>query len=121
MNIFLDRFGICFRNKKEIELMSINIGNNKIKGSNIVEKIEVKEKMYRQISMRPLVEAFFIWVKESQSKNQLSRGKTLDGINYCINQEASLKSFLEDRDIPWITMRQKVPCAAFVSINIRGS
>ena len=25
-----------------------------------------------------------------------SRGKTLDGINYCINQEASLKAFLED-------------------------
>ncbi len=47
-----------------------------------------------------LVEAFFAWAKEIQSKNQLSRGKTLDGINYCINQEASLKAFLEDGDIP---------------------
>ena len=33
-------------------------------------------------------------------KKQLSRGKTLDWINYYINQEASLKEFLEDRDIP---------------------
>ena len=57
-------------------------------------------KMYRQANIRPLVEAFFAWTKEIQSKNQLSRGKTLDGINYCINQEASLKAFLEDGDIP---------------------
>lgn len=57
-------------------------------------------KMYRQTNIRPLVEAFFAWEKEIQSKNQLSRGKTLDGINYCINQEASLKAFLEDGDIP---------------------
>ena len=57
-------------------------------------------KMYRQTNIRPLVEAFFAWAKEIQSKNQLSRGKTLDGINYCINQEASLKAFLEDGDIP---------------------
>ena len=57
-------------------------------------------KMYRQANIRPLVEAFFAWAKEIQSKNQLSRGQTLDGINYCINQEASLKAFLEDGDIP---------------------
>lgn len=57
-------------------------------------------KMYRQANIRPLVEAFFAWAKEIQTKNQLSRGKTLDGINYCINQEVSLKAFLEDGDIP---------------------
>ena len=38
-------------------------------------------KMYRQANIRPLVEAFFAWTKEIQSKNQLSRGKTLDGAN----------------------------------------
>ena len=57
-------------------------------------------KKYRQANIRPLVEAFFVWAKEIQSKNQLSRGKTLDGINYCINQEASLKAFLEDGEVP---------------------
>lgn len=61
---------------------------------------EKVRKMYRQANIRPLVEAFFAWAKEIQTKNQLSRGKTLDGINYCINQEASLKAFLEDGDIP---------------------
>ena len=57
-------------------------------------------KKYRQANIRPLVEVFFVWAKEIQSKNQLSRGKTLDGINYCINQEASLKAFLEDGEVP---------------------
>lgn len=57
-------------------------------------------KKYRQANIRPLVEASFVWVKEIQFKNQLSRGKTLDGINYCINQEASLKAFLEDGEVP---------------------
>ena len=57
-------------------------------------------KKYRQANIRPLVEAFFAWAKEIQSKNLLSRGKTLDGINYCINQEKSLKAFLEDGEIP---------------------
>ena len=66
-------------------------------------------KMYRQTNIRPLVEAFFAWAKEIQSKNQLSRGKTLDGINYCINQEASLKAFLEDGDIPKFKYRGQTP------------
>ena len=57
-------------------------------------------KICRQTNIRPLAEAFFAWAKEIQSKNQLSRGKTLDGINCCINQESSLKAFLEDGDIP---------------------
>ena len=57
-------------------------------------------KKYRQANIRPLVEAFFARGKEISLKNQLSRGKTRDGINYCINQEASLKAFLEDGEIP---------------------
>ena len=40
----------------------------------------------RQINLKPLVEAFFAWVKEIQISGRLSKGKTLEGINYCINQ-----------------------------------
>ena len=78
-------------------------------------------KMYRQTNIRPLVEAFFAWAKEIQSKKQLSRGKTLGGINYCINQEASLKAFLEDGDIPLDNNATEVPCVAFVFISIHGN
>ena len=44
----------------------------------------------RQINLKPLVEAFFARVKEIQISGRLSKGKTLEGINYCINQEEAL-------------------------------
>ena len=54
----------------------------------------------RQINLKPLVEAFFAWAKEIQASGRLSKGKTLDGINYCINQEEALKVFLDDGKVP---------------------
>ena len=54
----------------------------------------------RQINLKPLVEAFFAWAKEIQASGRLSKGKTLDGINYCINQEETLKVFLDDGEVP---------------------
>ena len=54
----------------------------------------------RQINLRPLVEAFFAWAKEIQASGRLSKGKSLDGINYCINQEEALKVFLDDSEVP---------------------
>ena len=57
-------------------------------------------KKQRQITVKPLVEAFFAWVKVIQSSNRLPKGKTLEGINYCINQEEALKVFLNDGEVP---------------------
>ena len=57
-------------------------------------------KKQRQMTVKPLVEAFFAWVKEIQSSNRLPKGKTLEGINYCINQEEALKVFLNDGEVP---------------------
>lgn len=54
----------------------------------------------RQATVRPLVEAFFVWIKEIREKNALSSGQTLKGIKYCINQETFLKVFLEDGEVP---------------------
>ena len=39
----------------------------------------------RQINLKPLVEAFFAWAKEIRESGRLIKGKTLEGINYCIN------------------------------------
>ena len=52
------------------------------------------------MTVRPLVEAFFAWVKEVGASNRLSKGKTLEGINYCINQEETLRVFLIDGEVP---------------------
>ena len=53
----------------------------------------------RQINLKPLVEAFFAWAKEIQEAGRLIKGKTLEGINYCINQEEALKAFLDDGEV----------------------
>ena len=54
----------------------------------------------RQINLKPLVEAFFAWAKEIKGSGRLIKGKTLEGINYCINQEEALKVFLDDGEVP---------------------
>lgn len=55
----------------------------------------------RQIKVRPLVEAYFAWAKEQVSSNKsLPKGKTLQGLQYCLNQEKYLKVFLEDGNVP---------------------
>ena len=54
----------------------------------------------RQINLKPLVEAFFGWAKEIRESGRLIKGKTLEGINYCINQEEALKVFLDDGEVP---------------------
>ena len=38
--------------------------------------------------------------KEIQSSGHLSKGKTQEGINYCINQEEVLNVFLNDGEVP---------------------
>ena len=58
-------------------------------------------KKQRQMTVKPLVEAFFAWVKEVGSSNRLPKGKTREGINYCINQEEALKVFLNDGEVPF--------------------
>ena len=46
------------------------------------------------------MEAFFAWAKEIKESGRLIKGKTLEGINYCINQEEALKVFLDDGEVP---------------------
>lgn len=53
----------------------------------------------RQLTVKPLVEAFFAWVKQSQNF-VLPKSETGKGFTYCINQEKYLKVFLEDGNVP---------------------
>lgn len=54
---------------------------------------------HRQLTVRPLVDAYFVWIKENESKVS-AKGKTHNGFNYSINQEKYLKVFLEDGEVP---------------------
>ena len=53
----------------------------------------------RQLSVRPLVEAYFIWVRENLPKVP-QKSKTWEGFNYSLNQEKYLKVFLDDGEVP---------------------
>lgn len=55
----------------------------------------------RQEEIRPLVEEFFAWTKEQVEQCTVpSKTKIGQGLNYLINQEAYLKVFLTDGDVP---------------------
>ena len=53
----------------------------------------------RQLSIRPLVEAYFTWVRENLPKVP-QKSKTWEGFNYSLNQEKYLKVFLDDGEVP---------------------
>ena len=53
----------------------------------------------RQLSVRPLVEAYFTWVRENLLKVP-QKSKTWEGFQYSINQEKYLKVFLDDGEVP---------------------
>ena len=69
---------------------------------NKLKKLSAEERLEkRNINVRPLVDAFFSWVREQlNSENSLPKGKTAEGLNYCLNQEKYLKVFLEDGNVP---------------------
>ena len=53
----------------------------------------------RRLSIRPLVEAYFTWVRENLLKVP-QKSKTWEGFNYSLNQEKYLKVFLDDGEVP---------------------
>ncbi|HUM84990.1 MAG TPA: IS66 family transposase [Lachnospiraceae bacterium] len=55
----------------------------------------------RREKIQPLVEDFFAWAKmQAAGCSVPPKGKTGQGLNYAINQEAYLKVFLTDGDVP---------------------
>ena len=55
----------------------------------------------RKVSVKPLVDAFFVWVKGIYESGNLDKsGKTYKAVQYSVNQESYLKKFLEDPIIP---------------------
>ena len=58
-----------------------------------------ERKNRRQLSVMPLVEAYFTWVRENLPKVP-QKSKTWEGFNYSLNQEKYLKVFLDDGEVP---------------------
>ena len=58
-----------------------------------------KRLQHRQLIIKPMVDAYFAWVKENVHKVS-AKGKTHNGFSYSINQEKYLRVFLEDGEVP---------------------
>lgn len=58
-----------------------------------------ERKKRRKSLVKPLVDSFFDWCRSSIDRVPPS-SETADGINYCINQEKYLRTFLDDPYIP---------------------
>lgn len=58
-----------------------------------------ERKNRRRQSVKPLVEAFFAWIRECQPE-VMSKSETGKGFTYCLNQEKYLKAFLDNGRIP---------------------
>ena len=58
-----------------------------------------KRQKERQKKVKPLVEAYFAWVKKTIDK-VMPKSKTHNGMAYSLNQEKYLRRFLEDGEIP---------------------
>lgn len=67
-----------------------------------LKDLTAKERLeQRQSKVKPLVEAYFAWVREQLlSGKALPKGKTAEGLNYSLNHEKQLKLFLTDGNIP---------------------
>ena len=66
----------------------------------LLKDLPAGERMIRrQLSVRPLVEAYFVWVRENLPKVP-QKSRTREGFNYSLNQEKYLKVFLDDGEVP---------------------
>ena len=65
-----------------------------------LDKLSPEERLQgRQLTIQPLVEAFFAWVK-SHKDEVLPQSETGKGFTYCINQEKYLRIFLTNGNVP---------------------
>ena len=66
----------------------------------LLKDLPAEERMIRrQLSVKPLVEAYFTWVRETLPKVP-QKSKTWEGFGYSLNQEKYLKVFLDDGEVP---------------------
>ena len=67
---------------------------------NKLQDMEPEERQkHRQLTVKPLVDAYFAWVKQSIDLVP-AKSKTHNGFSYSINQEKYLRAFLDDGEVP---------------------
>lgn len=62
-------------------------------------KLADKRLRHRQLTVKPLVDAYFAWAKQNK-QSVPAKSKTANGLTYSLNQEKYLRTFLEDGEVP---------------------
>lgn len=108
----LSRFANDLEKDIEVVKSSIvsNLSNSFVEGTNSefynegtkLKELPSSERLQkRQEIIKPLVEDFFVWVKQQIAEYVvLPESKTAQGLNYIVNQEVYLKVFLTDGNVP---------------------
>ena len=66
----------------------------------LLKDLPAEERMIRrQLNVKPLVEAYFVWVRENLPKVP-QKSRTCEGFNYSLSREKYLKVFLDDGEVP---------------------
>lgn len=73
---------------------------------------------HRQLTVKLLVAAYFVWVKQNMGTVP-AKGKIYNGFSYSMDQEKYLRVFLEDGEVPMDNNLNK-PSAASVSKKRTG-
>lgn len=76
------------------QIQAIYREDDKLDGLDPAERIK-----HRQLTVKPLVDAYFTWVKQSLP-TVTPKSKTANGLTYSLNQEKFLRVFLEDGEVP---------------------
>ena len=67
--------------------------------NDLAELTPAQRQHRRQLELKPLVDAYFVWVKKHQSE-VLPKSQTGKAFAYSVNQERYLRVFLEDGEVP---------------------
>ncbi len=76
------------------QIRAIYREDNKLSGMDPEERAH-----HRQLTVKPLVDAYFTWVKQNLLKVP-PKSKTANGFTYSIHQESYLRTFLDDGEVP---------------------
>ncbi len=88
------------KRKESLAYLALSMIQAIFREEKILKELSAEEReKRRQVSVRPLVEACFVWLKENISRIP-KKGKTWEGFQYCLNQEKYLKVFLDDGEVP---------------------
>lgn len=84
----------CLAYKALRMIQAVYREENRLKDMSGEERLQ-----HRQLAVKPLVDAYFAWVKENQHSVP-KESRTGKGFQYSLNQEKYLRVFLTDGDVP---------------------